>query len=97
MKDLETAFHVSYQARIGRVYQIMLDAIIVTAAVLKRYDKELTIQEWEPLKFTFRFYNSTANQMNNLWRELESALKTIDSKFSVVYTGDTVECEYGEE
>ena len=92
--DLEIVFDTGYGVSIQRMYQPILDGLLVVSEVLKARHKQLTILRWQPLEFQFRVWGFSANEMNALWRDVNKALETVDKHWTVVYTENTVECIY---
>jgi hypothetical protein len=112
MKDLRTldiVFECGYGVQIGRLYQPILDGILVVGSLVNKAGLTLLISQWETgqvadtmtkqilpsnLSFQFKCHGFSANQMNTLWRDLTKSLETVDKHWTVVYTDNKVECSY---
>ena len=94
LTDLDIVFDTGYDISITRLYQPILDGILVVSEVLKARHKQLTILRWQPLEFQFRVWGFSVNEMNALWRDVSKALETVDKHWTVVYTENMVECSY---
>ena len=109
IKDLDIICEAGYDVQIGRLYTPVLDGLLMVSSLLAQQGVTLVISHWETgrtvdplttqilpsnLAFEFRCPNRSANQMNELWRNLSMVLGTIDKHWTIVYTENIVECSY---
>jgi hypothetical protein len=94
LDELEVVFDAGYDVTIQRMYQPILDGLLIISEILSRRNRKLTITHWGFLAFQLKVWGFSANEMNSLWRDISKALETVDKHWTVVYTESTVECSY---
>lgn len=94
IQELDIVFDTGYEVQIPRMYQVVLDGLLIVAAHLTMRDRTLTITNWQGLEFQFKCWGFSGNEMNSLWRDLSRALELVDKHWSVVYVDNVMECSY---